>query len=141
MSVVDTVLVTACKGNIGIYCPVTKGCGASFALTRGLGSMGHSAVGKDQPGKGQLRGQSDAQQACIDLQDAFRGTTGLPISTYFSAFKWLWLLENVEAVGRAAAEERCMVGTMDSWLMYNLTGGVHGTHLLNISSTAHPGQT
>ncbi|CAL5229069.1 g12320 [Coccomyxa viridis] len=58
--------------------------------------------------------------------DAFRETTGLPISTYFSAFKWLWLLENVEAVQQAAAEGRCMVGTMDTWLMYNLTGGAHG---------------
>ena len=64
------------------------------------------------------------------LQDAFRETTGLPISTYFSAYKWLWLLENVEAVRQAVAEGRCMVGTMDSWLMYNLTGGVHGEHLL-----------
>ena len=62
----------------------------------------------------------------MNLQDAFRETTGLPISTYFSAFKWLWLLENVEAVQQAAAERRCMVGTMDTWLMYNLTGGVHG---------------
>ncbi|CAK0785078.1 hypothetical protein CVIRNUC_008284 [Coccomyxa viridis] len=58
--------------------------------------------------------------------DAFRGTTGLPVSTYFSAFKWLWLLENVEAVAAARAEGHCMVGTMDAWLMYNLTGGVNG---------------
>ena len=48
------------------------------------------------------------------------------MSTYFSAFKWLWLLENVEAVQAAKAEGHCMVGTMDSWLMYNLTGGVNG---------------
>ena len=48
------------------------------------------------------------------------------MSTYFSAFKWLWLLENVEAVAAAKAEGRCMVGTMDAWLMYNLTGGVDG---------------
>ena len=60
------------------------------------------------------------------MQDALRGTTGLPVSTYFSAFKWLWLLENVEAVQAANAEGRCMVGTMDAWLIYNLTGGVDG---------------
>lgn len=68
------------------------------------------------------------------LQDAFRATTGLPISTYFSAFKWLWLLENVEAVQKAKAEGRCMVGTIDAWLMYKFTGGVDGRdppHLLS----------
>ena len=81
------------------------------------------------------------QHACRTLQDAFRETTGLPISTYFSAFKWLWLLENVEAVGHAAAEGCCMVGTVDSWLMYNLTGGIDGTHLLSNPSISHAVQT
>lgn len=80
-----------------------------------------------------LRPQAHTEhEACHGLQDAFRETTGLPISTYFSAYKWLWLLENVEVVRQAAAEGRCMVGTMDSWLMYNLTGGVHGGHLLHL---------
>lgn len=77
-------------------------------------------------------GQHHGQNAV--LQDAFRATTGLPISTYFSAFKWLWLLENVEAVQKAKAEGRCMVGTIDAWLMYKLTGGVDGRdppHLLS----------
>lgn len=61
-------------------------------------------------------------------QDAFRETTGLPISTYFSAFKWQWLLENVKAVQKANAEGRCLIGTMDAWLMYNLTGGADGEY-------------
>ena len=78
-----------------------------------------------------------ACEACCELQDAFRETTGLPISTYFSAFKWLWLLENVEAVQQAAAEGRCMVGTMDTWLMYNLTGGVHGELLVILPGRSH----
>ena len=81
------------------------------------------------------------QHACRTLQDAFRETTGLPISTYFSAFKWLWLLENVEAVGRAAAEGCCMVGTVDSWLMYNLTGGIDGMRPLHLPSTSQTVQT
>jgi len=68
-------------------------------------------------------------KACHALQDAFRETTGLPMSTYFSAFKWLWLLENVDAVKQAKEERRCMVGTIDAWLMYNLTGGVNGGQL------------
>ena len=65
------------------------------------------------------------------MQDAFREKTGLPVSTYFSAFKWLWLLENVDAVAAAKAEGHCMVGTMDTWLMYNLTGGLSGMPLLH----------
>ena len=49
------------------------------------------------------------------------------MSTYFSAFKWVWLLDNVEAVQQAKQEGRCMLGTMDSWLIYNLTGATKGT--------------
>jgi glycerol kinase len=60
------------------------------------------------------------------MQDAFREVTGLPISTYFSAMKLRWLLDNNEAVKAAVAEERAMFGTMDSWLIYQLTGGAQG---------------
>ena len=52
--------------------------------------------------------------------------TGLPVSTYFSAYKWRWLRENVPAVADAAAQGRCMLGTVDTWLLYQLTGGVNG---------------
>ena len=60
------------------------------------------------------------------LQDHFRKTTGLPISTYFTAYKFVWLLENVPAVAQAVEEGRCMVGTIDTWLIYRLTGGHDG---------------
>ena len=59
-------------------------------------------------------------------QDALRAVTGLPISTYFSAFKWAWLLENVPEVAAAKAEGRCMLGTVDAWLIYKLTGAADG---------------
>lgn len=49
--------------------------------------------------------------------------TGLPISTYFSAYKLKWLLDNVPAVAQAAAEGRAAFGTVDSWLIWQLTGG------------------
>lgn len=59
--------------------------------------------------------------------DAFRNTCGLPFSTYFSALKMKWLLENVPAVAKAASEKRLCLGTVDSWLLYNLSGGAsHG---------------
>lgn len=67
------------------------------------------------------------ERKCIFcVQDHYRAVTGLPVSTYFSAFKWTWLHENVAVVREAKAEGRCMLGTIDSWLIYNLTGGVEG---------------
>lgn len=72
-------------------------------------------------------------------RDFFRPVTGLPISTYFSAFKLKWMLENVEPVRAAAVSGDCQVGTVDSWLLYNLTGGpqggVHVTDVTNASRT------
>ena len=60
------------------------------------------------------------------MQDAFRAVTGLPISTYFSAFKWAWLLEHAPKVADARARGTCMLGTVDAWLIYKLTGGPQG---------------
>ena len=52
--------------------------------------------------------------------------SGLPISTYFSATKMRWLLENSVEVGALAASGRLRLGTIDSWLIWNLTGGPRG---------------
>ncbi|KAK9300089.1 hypothetical protein QLX08_007128 [Tetragonisca angustula] len=64
---------------------------------------------------------------------------GLPISPYFSALKLKWLLENVPRVREALDQQRCMFGTIDSWLIWNLTGGisfgVHATDVTNASRT------
>ena len=43
---------------------------------------------------------------------------GLPINTYFSAVKLRWLLDNCEAVKKAVEEDRCLFGTVDSWLIW-----------------------
>uniref|UniRef100_A0A8C5A0H1 glycerol kinase n=1 Tax=Gadus morhua TaxID=8049 RepID=A0A8C5A0H1_GADMO len=65
--------------------------------------------------------------------------TGLPISTYFSAVKLRWLLDNVEEVRRAVEEDRAMFGTVDSWIIWclsgNTDGGVHITDVSNASRT------
>lgn len=61
--------------------------------------------------------------------------TGLPMSTYFSAFKLKWLIENVEAVQEALKEDRLLFGTVDSWILWNLTGGLHMTDVTNASRT------
>uniref|UniRef100_A0A3B4CML1 glycerol kinase n=1 Tax=Pygocentrus nattereri TaxID=42514 RepID=A0A3B4CML1_PYGNA len=65
--------------------------------------------------------------------------TGLPISTYFSAVKLRWLMDNVEDVHKAVLSHRAMFGTVDSWLIWCLTGGkkggVHCTDVTNASRT------
>ncbi|KAL0985602.1 hypothetical protein UPYG_G00159310 [Umbra pygmaea] len=65
--------------------------------------------------------------------------TGLPISTYFSAVKLRWLMDNVEEVAEAVLTHRAMFGTVDSWLIWCLTGGqrggVHVTDVTNASRT------
>lgn len=55
--------------------------------------------------------------------DAFKPLTGLPISTYFSAFKIQWLLNNVEEIKAADEKGDVFFGTINTWVLYNLTGG------------------
>ncbi|XP_074070313.1 glycerol kinase isoform X3 [Macrotis lagotis] len=68
-----------------------------------------------------------------------KSKTGLPLSTYFSAVKLHWMLENVRKVKKAVEEERALFGTVDSWLIWSLTGGpnggVHCTDVTNASRT------
>src|ERR687891_2945198 len=72
-------------------------------------------------------------------QDRFRPKTGLPIATYFSGPKVRWVLENVDGA-RARAEAGDLVfGNIDTWCIWNLTGGtnggVHVTDVTNASRT------
>ncbi|WP_166879006.1 glycerol kinase GlpK [Salinibacterium sp. ZJ450] len=69
----------------------------------------------------------------------FAETTGLPLSTYFSATKIAWILENVPGARERANAGDLLFGTTDSWLLWNLTGGVdggvHATDVTNASRT------
>ncbi|CAB4019362.1 glycerol kinase-like isoform X1 [Paramuricea clavata] len=71
--------------------------------------------------------------------EEIRKLCGLPLSTYFSAVKIRWLLDNIDAVKNAVEQDRLMVGTVDTWLIYNLTGGTNGgiyvTDVTNASRT------
>ncbi|KAL8710703.1 MAG: hypothetical protein Q9220_004721 [cf. Caloplaca sp. 1 TL-2023] len=71
--------------------------------------------------------------------DALQSICGLPLSTYPSALKLVWLLRNVESVQRAYDAGRLVFGTIDTWLLYNLNGGkdrnVHITDTTNASRT------
>ncbi|CAF0853375.1 unnamed protein product [Adineta ricciae] len=72
-------------------------------------------------------------------QDCLQEQCGLPISTYFSALKIRWLIDNKEEVRKAIEAKRCMFGTVDSWLLYNLLSNddkiVHVTDVTNASRT------
>jgi glycerol kinase len=67
-------------------------------------------------------------------QDRFRDACGLPLATYFSGPKLRWLLDHVEGLAGAAGRGELMFGTMDSWLIWNLTGR-HVTDVTNASRT------
>ena len=71
--------------------------------------------------------------------DRFRGRTGLPLATYFSATKIGWLLDHVDGARARAEKGELAFGTPDSWLLWNLTGGpvggVHATDVTNASRT------
>ena len=72
--------------------------------------------------------------ASIGDQDRFRAKTGLPVSTYSSALKLRWILDQVERPPTELA-----FGTIDTWLLWQLTGsvdgGVHATDVTNASRT------
>lgn len=70
------------------------------------------------------------------LEEEFRERTGLRIDPYFSGTKMHWMLENVPEVKAAAEANRLCFGTVDSWLIWKLTGGkVHATDVSNASRT------
>ncbi len=71
--------------------------------------------------------------------DVIRHKAGLPPATYFSAGKVAWILDNVDGVREAAERGDALFGTPDTWVLWNLTGGVHGgvhrTDVTNASRT------
>jgi glycerol kinase len=67
-------------------------------------------------------------------QDRFRAATGLPLASYFSALKLRWLLDNVPGAGARAEAGDLLFGTIDTWVLWNLTG-LHVTDVTNASRT------
>lgn len=83
-------------------------------------------------------------EICTELskdggQDRFRSKVGLPLATYFSAPKIKWILEHVPGVREAAQKGQALFGNIDTWLIWNLTGGpkggIHVTDPTNASRT------
>ena len=70
------------------------------------------------------------------LEPSFREKTGLPIDAYFSASKLRWILDNVEGARAKAEAGKLLFGTIETWLIWKLTGGrVHVTDYSNASRT------
>jgi glycerol kinase len=91
----------------------------------------HAIVWQDRRGEplcAQLRAQGQA--------DTIRRSTGLVVDAYFSATKIRWILDHVSNAHAMAAHGELAFGTIDSWLIWKLTGGrVHATDVSNASRT------
>ncbi|RAG83070.1 glycerol kinase [Streptacidiphilus pinicola] len=70
-------------------------------------------------------------------QDRFRRETGLPLASYFAGPKIRWLLDNVEGLRERAERGDILFGTMDTWVIWNLTGGVDGgKHVTDVTNAS-----
>lgn len=70
-------------------------------------------------------------------QDRFRAKVGLPLATYFSGPKIRWILDNVAGARERAEAGDLLFGNIDTWLIWNLTGGVDGgVHVTDISNAS-----
>ena len=107
---------------------------------KATGAPVHNAiVWQDTRTDAHCRALAEAPEAAGLGADRFRAKTGLPLATYFSASKIAWLLEHVPGLRARAEAGEVLFGTMDSWLVWNLTGGpaggVHVTDVTNASRT------
>src|SRR5512143_2711318 len=81
-------------------------------------------------------------QICNDLakdggQDRFRSKVGLPLATYFSGPKIKWILDNVAGARARAEKGEILFGNIDTWVIWNLTGGPNGgVHVTDVSNAS-----
>ncbi|MEO6944641.1 MAG: glycerol kinase GlpK [Lacisediminihabitans sp.] len=69
--------------------------------------------------------------------ERFRDLTGLPLATYFSGPKVMWLLDNVDGLRKRVDAGEILFGTIDSWLIWNLTGGADGgRHVTDVTNAS-----
>ena len=69
--------------------------------------------------------------------DRFRSVTGLPAATYFSGPKATWMLRNVKGLADATRRGKAILGTIDSWIGWNLAGGpAGGAHVTDVTNAS-----
>lgn len=70
-------------------------------------------------------------------KDRFRASTGLPLASYFSGLKLKWLLDHVPNARALANAGHVLFGTIDSWVLWNLTGGANGgLHITDVTNAS-----
>src|SRR5512136_128274 len=70
-------------------------------------------------------------------QDRFRPKVGLPLATYFSGPKVRWMLDNVPGLREAAEKGDAIFGNIDTWVIWNLTGGPNGgAHVTDVTNAS-----
>lgn len=70
-------------------------------------------------------------------QDKYKDRVGLPLATYFCGPKVKWILDNVEGARERAEAGDLIMGTMDSWVIWNMTGGVSGgVHVTDVTNAS-----
>lgn len=71
-------------------------------------------------------------------RNILKSICGLTISSYFSAIKIKWLMENIPEVENIIKTNTCFIGTLDTWIIWNITGGVNGgVHVTDVTNAAH----
>lgn len=69
--------------------------------------------------------------------NCYRYKVGLPVATYFSGPKIQWILDNVKDIKKAVEKEEVLFGNIDTWLIWNLTGGVKGgIHVTDVTNAS-----
>lgn len=77
------------------------------------------------------------QLESLGLRQQFISTTGLPLATYFSGPKIKWLIEMVPGLVEEVKQGRLLFGNIDTWLIWNLTGGVQGgIHVTDVTNAS-----
>ncbi len=83
-----------------------------------------------------------SHETCKELdkvygKDGFRSKTGLPTATYFSGPKIKWMMDQVPEIKQAVDKGDAIFGTMDSWIIWNLTGGPgRGRHVTDVTNAS-----
>lgn len=100
---------------------------------RNTGEAVHNAIVWQDTRTDQLCKKLEAEGG----QDRFRAKTGLPIATYFSGPKVRWILDNVDGAQKRADAGDLLFGNMDTWVIWNLTGGPNGgLHITDVSNAS-----
>ncbi|SNY72388.1 glycerol kinase GlpK [Paractinoplanes atraurantiacus] len=118
----------------------SAGIGAAQVAAIGIANQRETAVVWDRktgvPVAPAIVWQDTRTSALVSALDAdfVRDRTGLPPATYFSAPKVQWLLDHTPGLRARAEKGEVLFGTMDSWLIWNLTGGKH--HLTDVTNAS-----